>query len=32
VAASAPAEFAAAIRREIGHWREAVKESGATIS
>jgi tripartite-type tricarboxylate transporter receptor subunit TctC len=32
VVASSPAEFAAAIRREIDHWRVAVKESGATIS
>lgn len=32
VLASTPAEFAAAIRREIDHWRSAVKESGAQVS
>ena len=32
VLASSPAEFAEAIRREIDHWRAAVKESGAQIS
>lgn len=32
VLASSPAEFADAIRREIEHWRGAVKESGAQIS
>jgi tripartite-type tricarboxylate transporter receptor subunit TctC len=32
VLASTPAEFAAAIRREIEHWRSAVKESGAQVS
>lgn len=32
VLASAPSEFAAAIRREIEHWRAAVKESGARTS
>lgn len=32
VIASPPAEFAAAIRREIEHWRRAVAESGARIS
>ncbi|HEY0826341.1 MAG TPA: tripartite tricarboxylate transporter substrate-binding protein [Ramlibacter sp.] len=31
VLASTPAEFAAAIRREIAHWREAVRESGAQV-
>ncbi len=32
VIASSPAEFAAAIRREVGHWKQAVAESGARIS
>lgn len=32
VLASSPAEFAEAIRREIEHWRSAVKESGAQVS
>jgi len=32
VVASSPAEFAAAIRSEIEHWRQAVKESGARIN
>lgn len=32
VLASTPADFAAAIRREIAHWRNAVKESGAQVS
>jgi len=32
VLASSPAEFAEAIRREIAHWRSAVKESGARVS
>lgn len=32
VLALPPAEFAAAIRREIEHWRGAVKESGAQVS
>jgi tripartite-type tricarboxylate transporter receptor subunit TctC len=32
VIASSPVEFAAAIRREIEHWKLAVKESGATVS
>jgi tripartite-type tricarboxylate transporter receptor subunit TctC len=32
VLASSPAEFAAAIRSEIEHWKRAVKESGAQIS
>jgi tripartite-type tricarboxylate transporter receptor subunit TctC len=32
VLASTPAEFATAIRREIEHWRSAVKESGAQLS
>ena len=32
VLASTPAEFAAAIRREIAHWRNAVRESGAQVS
>ena len=31
-AASTPAGFAAAIRREIEHWCRAVKESGAQVS
>jgi tripartite-type tricarboxylate transporter receptor subunit TctC len=32
VMASSPAEFAAAIRSEIEHWKRAVKESGAHIN
>jgi tripartite-type tricarboxylate transporter receptor subunit TctC len=32
VMATSPAEFAAAIRREIEHWKRAVAESGARIS
>ena len=32
VLASTPADFAAAIRREIAHWRNAVRESGAQVS
>lgn len=32
VMASSPAEFAAAIRSEIEHWRQAVKESGARLN
>jgi tripartite-type tricarboxylate transporter receptor subunit TctC len=32
VLASTPANFAAAIRREIQHWRSAVRESGAQVS
>jgi tripartite-type tricarboxylate transporter receptor subunit TctC len=32
VLASTPVDFAAAIRREIEHWRSAVKESGAQVS
>ncbi len=31
VMASSPAEFAAAIRSEIEHWKQAVKESGARL-
>ena len=27
-----PAEFAQVVRREIEHWRRAVKESGAQVS
>lgn len=32
VEASAPAEFAAVIRREVEHWKKAVKESGANVN
>lgn len=32
VVASSPQEFAAAIRREVEHWRSAVKESGANVN
>jgi tripartite-type tricarboxylate transporter receptor subunit TctC len=32
VVASAPAEFTAAIRREVDHWKQAVKESGANVT
>jgi tripartite-type tricarboxylate transporter receptor subunit TctC len=32
VLASTPADFTAAIRREILHWRSAVQESGAQVS
>lgn len=32
VMASSPAEFAAAIRSEIEHWKRAVQESGARLS
>jgi tripartite-type tricarboxylate transporter receptor subunit TctC len=32
VVASSPADFAAAIRREVEHWKRAVKESGAHVS
>ncbi|HXD40669.1 MAG TPA: tripartite tricarboxylate transporter substrate binding protein [Ramlibacter sp.] len=32
VVASSPAEFAAAIRREVDHWKQAVKESGANVN
>jgi tripartite-type tricarboxylate transporter receptor subunit TctC len=32
VLASSPAEFAAAIRSEIEHWKRAVQESGARLS
>lgn len=31
VLASTPADFAAAIAREIAHWHDAVKESGAQV-
>jgi tripartite-type tricarboxylate transporter receptor subunit TctC len=32
VVASSPAEFTAAIRREVDHWKLAVKESGANVN
>jgi tripartite-type tricarboxylate transporter receptor subunit TctC len=32
VLASSPAEFAAAVRSAIEHWKQAVKESGARLS
>jgi tripartite-type tricarboxylate transporter receptor subunit TctC len=32
VVASSPQEFAAAIRREVEHWKSAVKESGASVN
>jgi tripartite-type tricarboxylate transporter receptor subunit TctC len=32
VLASSPAEFSATIRREIEHWKVAVKESGAQVN
>ena len=32
VIASTPAEFAAVLRREIEHWRGAVRESGARLN
>nr|WP_279343797.1 tripartite tricarboxylate transporter substrate-binding protein [Variovorax terrae] len=32
VIASTPREFAAVIRRDVAHWRQAVKESGANVS
>ena len=31
VVASTPAEFSAVIRREVEHWKQAVKESGADV-
>lgn len=31
VVASSPAEFAALIRRDVGYWKKAVKESGAHV-
>ena len=31
VLASSPAEFAAVIRRDVEHWKQAVKESGADV-
>jgi tripartite-type tricarboxylate transporter receptor subunit TctC len=30
--ASSPAEFAAVIRREVEHWKQVVRESGANVS
>jgi len=32
VMATSSAEFAAAIRSEVEHWKQAVKDSGAQIS
>lgn len=32
VAASSPAEFAQVIRRDVEHWKRAVKESGANVN
>jgi len=32
VVASSPAEFTGAIRREVDHWKQAVKESGANVN
>jgi tripartite-type tricarboxylate transporter receptor subunit TctC len=32
IVASSPQEFAAAIRREVEHWKSAVKESGASVN
>ncbi|HXD41832.1 MAG TPA: tripartite tricarboxylate transporter substrate binding protein [Ramlibacter sp.] len=32
VVASSPAEFTTAIRREVDHWKQAVKESGANVN
>ncbi len=32
VLASTPADFAAVIRREVEHWKKAVKESGANVN
>ena len=29
--ASTPAEFSTVIRREVEHWKQAVKESGADV-
>ena len=32
VLASAPADFSQVIRREVEHWKQAVKLSGANVS
>lgn len=32
IVASTPAEFAAVVRREVEHWKLAVKESGANVN
>jgi tripartite-type tricarboxylate transporter receptor subunit TctC len=30
--ASSPQEFAATIRREVDYWKQAVKQSGASVN
>lgn len=32
IVASTPAEFSAVVRREVEHWKQAVKESGANVN
>jgi hypothetical protein len=31
IVASSPAEFSSVVRREVEHWKRAVKESGADV-